>query len=103
MTHPTHRLAALTAALLLPLTMACSSNDNQTSDPITTQVLEAEPDADTNDIATDIDYIQTQAPDASDTQIADWIIEVIQWNNCLDANPTGEDCTPISPDNPRNW
>jgi hypothetical protein len=94
-------LAALTALTLM--TAACTSDDSSDADPVTTAILEAEPEANRSDIAVDIDYIKDQEPDATDQQIAGWIIEVIQWNNCLEQHPTGTGCTEISPDNPRNW
>jgi hypothetical protein len=93
-------LAALTALTLM--TAACSDNAAG-ADPVTTAVLEAEPEADRSDIAVDIEIIKDQEPDATDEQIAGWIIEVIQWNNCLEQHPMGTGCIDTSPDNPLNW
>jgi hypothetical protein len=89
-------------ALAIFMIAACSGSSDG-ADPVTTAVLEAEPEADRSDIAVDIEIIKDQVPDATDEQIAGWIIEVIQWNICLEQHPTGTGCTEISPDNPRNW
>jgi hypothetical protein len=94
------RTGLLVLLFALMTTAACGSDNG---DSVAERVLAAEPQADETDVAVDVDYIRSQVPDASDEQVAEWIIEVIRWNRCLEENPTGDGCEPLSSDNPRSW
>jgi hypothetical protein len=116
----TARLAAALALLLLALAGCGDDDDTSTmAGDVPSDVVEAvraeHPRTHTDLIGNLYHEARAQDPDASDDDLAAWVVEAVdynaqvqEWNNCLEESPTGAGCDEpdgdtFSPDNPLGW